>query len=342
MNVLKLILFSTVIILTSCQSEDIEVGTSADDTFYVTRNNFSMRVTVKGNTASRKIMLIIHGGPGGSAYFYRTREVKEMLEPYYAVAYWDQRAAGASQGTNNNNTVHLNEYGEDLAHVIKVLKHRYGAKIYLMSQSWGGMVATQFLTTPGYQQEVSGWIFANAVHDWPLNDQNSVAMLMSRGKEELAKERNVSKWTEIIKYCESLNAPYTSDQSGKLNNYAWDAMNLIEGFDALNEDKILKDNLIAEKIPFTAAFSNLANPANRKLLKEIVNISFTDKLSLITVPVLICAGKHDFVCPQATGDNLFKNLGSTDKQQMLFNNSGHNLEQQSLYVNAFRTFVDEH
>jgi pimeloyl-ACP methyl ester carboxylesterase len=121
-----------------------------------------MRVSVKGNTASGKIMLIVHGGPGGSAFLYHTKEMQNLLEPRFAVAYWDQRTSGASQGGVNTETVTLSQFGDDLKKVIQVLMYRYGTttKIFLMSHSWGGMVATQFLTTDTDQELVAGWIFA--------------------------------------------------------------------------------------------------------------------------------------------------------------------------------------
>src|SRR5690554_1828223 len=90
-------------VLCSCQKEQIEIGTDVSETFYVENQGASMRVLVEGNTASKTILLFVHGGPGSSAYFYNTDYISNHIEDKYAVAYWDQRNAGASQGNNNAN-----------------------------------------------------------------------------------------------------------------------------------------------------------------------------------------------------------------------------------------------
>jgi pimeloyl-ACP methyl ester carboxylesterase len=276
-------------LLLQCQREEITISIQADDTFYVENNGASMRVSVKGNTASGKIMLIVHGGPGGSSFLYHTKKMESLFEPHYAVAYWDQRTSSASQGAVNKETVTLPQFGDDLKKVFQVLKYRYGTatKVYLMSHSWGGMVATQFLTTGTNQELVAGWIFANAVHDWPLNDRNTINMIVSRGNQEIALGRNVAKWQEIIQYAQSLVLPISVEQSIKLSNYAWEAMDLIEGFTPLNEDEIIKENLITDKIPYTSLLFNLLNPVQRHLLREVNEKSFSSLLSNITTPILV-------------------------------------------------------
>jgi len=340
-SVFTIILMS---LLLQCQNEKITISVHTDDTFYVENNGAAMRVSVKGNTESGKIMLIVHGGPGGSSFLYHTKKIQSLLEPCYAVAYWDQRAASASQGTANKATVTLPQFGDDLKSVIQVLKYRYGAttKVYLMSHSWGGMVATQFLTAGTNQELVAGWIFANAVHDWPLNDQNTINMIVSRGSQEIALGRNVAKWQAMIEYAQSLELPISAKQSLKLNDYAWEAMELIEGFTPLNEDDIIEENLISDRIPYTSLFFNLINPVQSHLLREVNEKSFGSLLSKITIPILVCSGRHDFVCPTATGLDLFTRIGSVDKQNLLFDNSGHNLEEQSEYINAFIEFISMH
>lgn len=331
-------------LLLQCQKEEITLSPKADDTFFVENNGCSMRVTVKGNTASGKIMLIVHGGPGGSAFLYHSEDMKNLFEPQYAVAYWDQRTSGASQGAANKETVTLSQFGDDLRKVILVLKHRYGAatKIYMMSHSWGGMVASQFITTGTNQELVAGWIFANALHDWPLNDQNTIDMFISMGDQEISLGRNVTQWEEIVRYVQPLVPPISSEQSKKLNNYAWGAMDLIEGFTPLNEDDIIKENQITDRIPQSSLLFNLLNPVQGRLCSEVNNVSFSSLLSNTTTPMLICSGRYDFVCPTATANDLFMYIGSADKQILLFNHSGHNLEEQPEYIEAFIEFIRLH
>ncbi|GAB3643754.1 alpha/beta hydrolase [Spirosoma arcticum] len=132
--------------LAGCQPEAVTRSETADETFYVQNAGAAMRVSVKGNTASNTFMIVVHGGPGGSAYFYRTDAMKTIVESEFAVVYWDQRSAGASQGRAIG-TLTLIQYADDLKKVIQTLTHRYGAsaRVFIMGHSWGGLLTSAFL-----------------------------------------------------------------------------------------------------------------------------------------------------------------------------------------------------
>src|SRR5690606_29874805 len=98
-----IIILLTCVLFFSCQKEKIEVGANVSETFYVKNKGASMRVLVEGNTASKTILLFVHGGPGSSSYLYNTEYVSNHIEDKYAIAYWDHRNAGASQGNNADN-----------------------------------------------------------------------------------------------------------------------------------------------------------------------------------------------------------------------------------------------
>ena len=97
----KGLFFALLILLQGCQKEKITVSENASEVFYVENAGASMRVLVQGNTASNTFILVIHGGPGASSYFYDTKYITRNIGDKYAMVYWDQRNAGASQGTNN-------------------------------------------------------------------------------------------------------------------------------------------------------------------------------------------------------------------------------------------------
>ncbi len=84
-----------------------------------------MRVQVRGNTQSGKIILTVHGGPGGSSYYLSyLAQMQREVEPHAAVACWDQLLAGASQG--NRADVTIAGIAEGLRKVVTGLRHRYG------------------------------------------------------------------------------------------------------------------------------------------------------------------------------------------------------------------------
>ena len=104
---------------------------NVSEVFYVENAGASMRVLVEGNTMNKTFILIVHGGPGASSYFYDTKYISKHIGDKYAVVYWDQRNAGASQGTSNGSNLHLDQMVDDLKKVTEVLKFRYGQQINL-------------------------------------------------------------------------------------------------------------------------------------------------------------------------------------------------------------------
>jgi hypothetical protein len=70
---------------------------------------------------------------------------------------------------------------------------------------------------------------------------------------------------KLINFCNDNPVIITLEKSRELNDHAWDSMEHIEGFTLLNEDKILKENLIRGKLAFTSSFTNLFfSPGNKK------------------------------------------------------------------------------
>src|SRR5690554_3144247 len=212
--------------LQSCQKENISIGTNVSETFYVENKGASMRVLVEGNTASKTILLFVHGGPGSSSYFYNTDYISTHIEDKYAVAYWDQRNAGASQGNNNADNFNLPTMTEDLEKVIQVLKYRYGndISIFLLAHSFGGMLTTSFMTKGDNQNLVKGWIICSASHNYPLNDDLTCDALNFYAYQEISLGNHVSKWQEILDFINSLPSGTLSlEKANELNSYATDA-----------------------------------------------------------------------------------------------------------------------
>ena len=207
--------------LTSCQKEKITIGTNVSETFYLDNNGASMRLLVEGNTSSHTFLIFVHGGPGSSSYFYNTDYITQNIEDKYAVVYWDQRNAGASQGNSNGNNLNLPQMTEDLGKVIQLIKYRYGkgSGIFILGHSFGGLLTASFMTTGNNQSMVKGWIFADGSHNYPLNDTLTRQMLMTVGQQQIALNRNINGWETIVEYCRAHPGNFTFDESVQLCEY---------------------------------------------------------------------------------------------------------------------------
>jgi pimeloyl-ACP methyl ester carboxylesterase len=142
----------------SCQKEKITIGTNVSDTFYLDNNGSSMHVLVEGNTISHAFLIFIHGGPGAGSSFYNTDYISQNIENRFACVYWDQRNAGASQGSSNGDKLNLSQMTDDLKKLIQLIKYRYGenSSVFILGHSFGGLLVTSFMTTGNNQSMVKG------------------------------------------------------------------------------------------------------------------------------------------------------------------------------------------
>jgi pimeloyl-ACP methyl ester carboxylesterase len=339
-------LFSIIILLSGCQKEKINLSGNASEVFYVENAGTSMRVLVQGNTASNTFILVIHGGPGVSSYFYDTKYISRNLGDKYAMVYWDQRNAGASQGTSNGSELHLSQMVEDLKKVIQVLKFRYGQdmSLFLLGHSFGGLIAADFITRPGYQDMIKGLINVDGSHNYPLNDTLTRLKLLTEGQYQVSQKKNVSAWGTIISYCAAHAGNFTLEESQQLESYATEAENYIDSIRHVNIVNKVIEYAITDKYPLTAILSNLLYSEDSNFNKELAVSQFSSKLNIVTIPVLVLWGKYDFTCPPELGEDFYNRINSTFKRMVISPISGHNMivQDKKFFCDEVASFVSKY
>jgi pimeloyl-ACP methyl ester carboxylesterase len=325
---MKKIFFNLLIIsgLLSCQTEQIAIGTSVNDNFFLQNRGASMPVRVFGNTASKVFMIIVHGGPGDGDIVYRSDYVKQYVENQCAVVYWDQRNSGASQGANTGENFKLENYVDDFKKVILLLKHQYGndISVFVNGHSWGGYLTPAFLSTNNNQALVKGWIQTDGAHDFTLINKYSKEMLLEKAKIEIAANRNAAKWTEIRDYCDGLILPLDVYQWADFNEYGTRAMNLTD-YNTFASSPSFVQRLIQNNTPVTLIYlQSLYNPVNYNMIKDTYAKSpFISNLGVIKIPTLLLYGKYDYICPPKLADDVLSKIQSTYKKKVIFENSAH-------------------
>lgn len=342
---MKYVIISIILVIgISCQKEAITFSENTDETFYVQHAGSSLRVQVRGNTNSDKMILTVHGGPGGSSYYLSyLSQLQTQIETDFAVAYLDQPIAGASQGNKVNYSI--DAIAEGVKKAVLVLKHRYGnnKKIILFSESWGGIITTAFLTKDSNQQLVNGWINADGPHDFHLQDREIVKMAILIGNQQIALGKNVATWQNIVNYCKNNDPTDNYEVAKKLNDLLGDAEYLIDGVPDVefstpttfwNQSK--KNNA-----PFTALILNLFSNARNEVEKGAYEKRFEQEVSKINIPLLLLWGKYDFIAPPAVADSLYNKVQSTIKQKVILEKSGHNgfLQEPERFWTAFKQFA---
>ena len=326
----------------SCQKEKITIGTTVQDLFYVENDGAKMPVLVEGNTASKVMVLFVHGGPGGTGIGFNNDEnISTYLEKNYAVAYWDQRAAGTAQG---NGKLVFDAYVEDMAKVIAVLKYRYGAdiKIFVFSHSWGGLIAPGFLTKNNNQNSVKGWINVAGAHNYYMNDSLTRAYLLSFGKDQIAKNIHQAEWQKIVDFSIA-NVPNYDYKISQ--NYATCAFSAENYIDDIYPSTGSISSLLTKGYPFSffAFMSNAGSTQFSSLGNEIIRKEYSTKLSMINIPVLCITGKYDFTVPMGLANEVMAKVSSKKKKLVILQHSGHicmDNEPEAFYKEAV-AFIEE-
>lgn len=339
-----LLVLTALAVLVGCSKTDLTAEQA--DTLYVRADGADMPVYVHGNAASKKFILMVHGGPGGNGLEYRTGSYAESLEADFAMCYWDQRGQGMSHGHYAADEVTVNRMVEDLHAVVLALRLRYGQdiKIYVLGHSWGGMVGTAYMLSK-YAGEVQGWIEANGAHDIPLLNVELVKMMRRVSQEQIDIGNNVDFWTELQTFAHSLDTnQITVEQGGELNSRAFDAE---ANHSAVNAGEGATSSLMRELFfgPTNLLTSAVAgNVTADLLLQEAETTSLTDRLGEIQTPTLLLWGQYDFVVPPTLGESAFARIGTSDKELVIFEHSGHSPmdNEPQAFVAKVREWIGRH
>lgn len=342
----KILILFVILLIGGCQKERITLSSRASEVFYVENAGAAMRVMVQGNTASNTFILVIHGGPGAGSFFYNTKYISDNLENKFAMVYWDQRNAGASQGTNNGGNLHLSQMVEDLKKVIEVLRYRYGQdlNLFLLGHSFGGLIAADFVTKSDYQHMIQGLINVDGSHNYPLNDTLTRQKMLSVGQYEISQNRNVEKWQPIISYCQLHTGNFSLEQSQQLETYSADAEALMDSVKHVSILKKVLEYAITDKYPLSGMLANLLYSEDSKFNNELAETEFSSSLYKVTIPVLVLWGKYDFTCPLSLGQDFYNRISSTEKKMVISDKSGHDmiLQDKKFFCEEISKFVEAH
>lgn len=295
--------------------------TNLDATVFVRHKDADMPAYIKGNGNEKVFLITLHGGPGGTGLGFQGNAF-DQIEDNYGVVYFDQRGSGMSQGGYSKDDVTIDLMAEDVLALVKMLKRVYGddSRFFLLGHSWGGALGPATLLKD--QSEFLGWINVDGSHDpkdlyfeYIRNFERVAAAQIELGN-------SVQFWESVYGELDEVDRNTVSlDDFSRLNSLAFDA-----------EEYLIDDNFINDvegggidisDYNVLTFFWNLLKI--QSILDEdiIGELSFTERLSEITIPSLILWGKYDMVVPEFYAQEAFDNLGSTEKKLVIFERSGH-------------------
>lgn len=273
-----------------------------------------MPLWIRGNNSSDRIVLFLHGGPGGCSMCLRRYflEAEEQL----VMAYWDQRMAGSSNGSGETSQLNYVQFADDLKQVVLLLKQQYPSKrLFLLGHSFGVEMAWQFLTTDNNQSLVSGFIAMDgtySTYEWLLSVQNwAKDRALVKGDQEAYNYMNNISLTkqnisEVVKWEEWYEKMFRLDA-----NPIWPS----------------DDKGYTSELWFKSPHSQFSQNLNSTLYedyykKEIFTFDRKDLLRSVTIPVFIFWGEKDGIMPVSHAYET-SSLLPGNPSPILFKNSWH-------------------
>jgi len=343
MKIGKIILTTVIlflIILVSCTKEN----TATKERFYFRNDGADIAVQIDGNIGSKTFILLLHGGPGGGSADYNSGYYADELEKKYAMVYMDQRGNGASQGSYNKSDLTLEQNSKDVYALTKFLKQKYGSNIsvFLMGHSWGGITSAHALIHTEIQSELKGWIEVDGAHDFPMNDIEATKMFLKIGNEQIDLGKNTDFWQPIVDKVVKMDTNnITSDDQGVLNSNGFKAEDKLDEITKVTQSGDPAYGLLNS--PDASLSIKLANNfVNPPLNEDSQKTPLTDDLHKIKIPSQFLWGKYDFVVPPAIGLSGYNNVGTTQKELVIFEHSGHSpmSNEPKKFVEAVVNFVE--
>ncbi|MFN3430561.1 MAG: alpha/beta fold hydrolase [Candidatus Sericytochromatia bacterium] len=312
---------------------------------FVRHLNADLPILVQGQVASKKMLVFIHGGPGGTGVTRYGSAAFQALGQHFAVASYDQRMAGLAQGNPASDTLTLEQHVDDLDLVIEVLRQRYpGAKLYLLGHSWGGAVATAYLANPVRQAKITAWMPTDAAYDMGSSLRQSREWVIGRAQARLAQGMDAAIAQEaLIWYGQT---PVLTG-SALVRHFTY-----LAKLGAYIHHPAAADKPNVGQLLFFGPYSvgsealNLTQTFQHQSLDRLATLNLSDRLPAITLPSLVMSGRYDGSVPMAASEVLYEALGTRtqDKTLTIFDNSAHRPmdDEPQAFVAAVKAFMDRY
>lgn len=227
----------------------------------------------------KPVCLVLHGGPG-SDHSHFLPGILPLAETMQLI-FLDHRNSGRSEwGDMKDSSMKQN------ADDAEALRQYLGLdKIYVLGQSYGGMVAQQYALD--YQEHLHGLILVTTAPSYRINE-TATEIIMKRGTEE-QKELWRKKWageiTDFDDYMSKMESLY---------HYKYD-----------EEDRIAVKEANQRKISHTEV-------NNYQRSGELAVFDFVPELPKIQCPVLILGGEADFVTAPVHSEEMHQAIPQSE------------------------------
>ncbi len=334
--------------LAACGSRD---PAATDRVVYVRHDGADMMVWIRGNVASGRLLVVVHGGPGGESTVY----VPELsaLEGELAVAYWDQRGSGASRGAFPASTMTYEQFGADLDAVVRALDDLLApTDLFVMGHSFGVEVGTEYLVGHELLPSVRGWLPVDGTHS-VVAHANGLRAYVAEQADDIAARPEVYEEEGYL---------FTDDELELLATWRAEADEPAptplprEDLDLWWDRARAVPLRPVEEVDAEVTYPNgWMSPSSPRLSWKNEDVSYfpldrayidfdrTEELGAVTLPVAALWGRWDPIIPVSIGYAYVAALGTpeADVSLTVFPNAYHSpmIEEQQPFLEAVRAFV---
>jgi len=302
------------------EAQAIRNETGIDERGYVQIGGIRQWITIRGRDRSNPVLLILHGGPGGSmepeSWYFRSG-----WEDYFTIVQWDQRGAGKTYAANDPAkvapTLRFERMVADASEVTDYLRGRlHQDKIIVVGHSWGSLLG---LTLAKRRPDaLAAYVGMGQVIDMPDNEAASYQTVLAQ-----ARARHNAK---AVKELEAI-APYPPARTlpiEKINVERKWVARFGDVWGDVDGDPELPITLLSPD----ASFFDQLSPADKYSVDHLLGEMF-DTIDMrkngtdYAIPVFFFAGSRDLGAPTAVAKAYFDTIKAPTKRFVIFPGAGH-------------------
>ncbi|UAY56613.1 alpha/beta fold hydrolase [Arachidicoccus terrestris] len=333
-----------------------------DKEVYIPVKDNSLYMRLSGN-ANGPIIVMLHGGPGGTSGFDR-EFYKDPMEEQYLMAYLDQRGCGKSPREKNDSLITMAQFVADLDAVIDTLHHQYpDQSIHLLGGSWGGTYG--FLYLLAHQDKIRSFICVSGKVDGPYENKVLIDHEMALVASELnAMEDTTSATADTLRQIAlELKRIANSDFDRFFKDVELLKFKFPKklGFNAYWYDSVAhnkavqlgKDSAFYARAHYDMASYDSVTEKGTHVNQVFRNtpaynrIQLTGRLAEIHVPVAVIGGAEDYVVGPGHANLIYEaltGLNQNQKELHIMAGAAHNvnMEAADAYYPIVKAFLAKH
>lgn len=270
--------------------------TSIDKNEIIIIGGIKQYVRIKGKDISKPLLLILHGGPGGSL-MSKTDQITGKLQQYFVVVQWDQRETGETLKLNKSaEPLTLNLFYSDTHDLIdSLLKKFQRSKLYIAGYSWGSALGFHIA------DKYPGLLYAYIAISPVINQWESERIALEMLKEKMGNKARKELARVKIPFENAEQLYYDRKWLFKFDGQKINALTLPKSF-------------------FQSWGATWL-----KVWKESCDRNLFESLPAINCPVYFFAGGKDYQTNRSITEQYFNKVKAPKKDLFLFEGSGHTL-----------------